>query len=53
MWPDYLPFATLTHNTYNSLNLGNYSPYELVFARKPKLLVDLETDPDIKSISNI
>ena len=20
MWPDYLPFATLAHNTYNSLN---------------------------------
>ena len=26
MWPDYLPFATLAHNTYNSLNLSNYSP---------------------------
>ena len=48
MWPDYLPFATLAHNTYNSLNLSNYSPYELVFGRKPKLLLDLETDPDIK-----
>ena len=48
MWIDYLPFATLTHNTYNSLNLSNYSPYELVFGRKPKLLLDLETDPDIK-----
>ena len=47
MWIDYLPFATLVHNTYNSLNLSNYSPYELVFGRKPKLL-DLETDPDIK-----
>ena len=33
---------------YNSLNLGNYSPYELVFRKKPKLLLDLETDPDIK-----
>ena len=48
MWPDYLPFATLVHNTYNSLNLSNYSPYELVFGRKLKLLLDLETDPDIK-----
>ena len=48
MWPDYLPFATLAHNTYNSLNLSNYSPYELVFGRKPRLLLDLETDPDIK-----
>ena len=48
MWIDYLPFATLVHNTYNSPNLSNYSPYELVFGRKPKLLLDLETDPDIK-----
>ena len=43
-----MPFATLTHNTYTSPNLSNYSPYELVFGRKPKLLLDLETDPDIK-----
>ena len=48
MWIDYLPFATLAHNMYNSPNLSNYSPYELVFGRKPKLLLDLETDPDIK-----
>ena len=48
MWSDYLPFATLAYNTYNSLNLSNFSPYELVFGRKPKLLLDLETDPDIK-----
>ena len=48
MWPDYLPFVALAHNTYNSPNLSNYSPYELVFGRKPKLLLDLETDPDIK-----
>ena len=48
MWPDYLPFATLAHNTSNSPNLSNYSPYELVFVRKPRLLLDLETDPDIK-----
>ena len=48
MWPDYLPFATLPYNTYNSPNLSNYSPYELVFGRKPKLLLDLEIDPDIK-----
>ena len=48
MWPDYLPFATLAHNTYNSLNLSNYSPYVLVFGRKTKLLLVLETDPDIK-----
>ena len=42
MWIDYLPLATLAHNTYNSPNLSNYSPYELVFGRKPKLLLDLD-----------
>ena len=50
MWIDYLPFATLAHNTYNSPNLSNYSPYELVFRRKPKLLLDLDTNPDIKVV---
>ena len=40
--------ATLAYNTFNTPNLGNYSPYELVFRRKPKLLLDLETDTDIK-----
>ena len=48
MWPKFLPLATLSYNTFNSPNLGNFSPYELVFSRKPKVLLDLETDPDIK-----
>ena len=48
MWPKYLPLATLAYNTFNTPNLANYSPYELVFGRKPKLLLDLETNPDIK-----
>ena len=48
MWHKYLPLATLAYNTFNSPNLGNYSPYESVFRRKPKLLLYLETNPDIK-----
>ena len=48
MWHKYLPLATFTHNTFNSPNLVNHSPYELVFGRKPKLLLDLETDPDVR-----
>ena len=43
-----MPLATFTHNTFNSPNLANHSPYELVFGRKPKLLLDLETDPDVR-----
>ena len=48
MWPKYLSLATFTYNTFNSLNLANFSPYELVFRRKPKILLNLETTSDIK-----
>ena len=48
MWPKYLSLATFTYNTFNSPNLVNFSPYELVFGRKPKILLNLETTPDIK-----
>ena len=48
MWHKYFPLTTLAYNTFNSPNLGNYSPYELVFGRKLKLLLDLETDPYMK-----
>ena len=33
---------------FNSPNLANYSPYELVFGRKSKMLLNLETVPNIK-----
>ena len=48
MWPKFLPLATLACNTFNSPNLANCSPYELIFSWKLKILLDLETDPDIK-----
>ena len=48
MWPKYLPLAMLAYNTFNSPNLTNLSLYQLVFGRKPKILLDFETDPDIK-----
>ena len=28
--------------------MANHSPYELVFGGKPKLLLDLEMDPDVR-----
>ena len=34
MWPKYLSLATFAYNTFNTPNLGNYSPYELTFGRK-------------------
>ena len=48
MWPKYLLLATFMYNTFNSLNLANFSLYELVFRRKPKILLNLELMPDIK-----
>ena len=48
MWHKYLPLATFAHNTFNSPNLANHFPFELVFGRKPKLLLDLEMDPDVR-----
>ena len=40
--------ATFTYNIFHTPNLGNYSPYELVFGRWPKILINIEMDPDIK-----
>ena len=48
MWPKYLQCATFAYNMFNTPNLGNYSPYELVFRRKRKSLINLESTPDIK-----
>ena len=48
MWPKYLSLAAFAYNTFTSPNLLNFSPCELVFRRKPKSLLNLETTPDIK-----
>ena len=48
MWPKYLSLATFAYNTFNTPNLGNYSPYKLTFGRKTKALKNLEPNPDIK-----
>ena len=52
MWPTFLLLATLAHNTFNSPHLANYSPYKLTSERKPKMLIDIETDPDVKISGN-
>ena len=39
---------TQIYNIFHTPNLGNYSPYELVFRRRPKILINIETDLDIK-----
>ena len=40
--------ATFAYNTFNTPNLGNYRPYELIFGRKPRPLLNLDSKPDIK-----
>ena len=50
MWPKYLPLATFGYNTFNTPNLATQSLYELVFSRKPKLFLNLETILDIKEL---
>ena len=48
MWPKCLSLAIFVYNTFNTANLGNYSPYKLTFCRKPRPLINLDSNPDIK-----
>ena len=43
-----ISLATFAYNTFNNLNLVNYNPCELICGRKPKILPNLDTMPDIK-----
>ena len=52
MRPKYLSLATFAYNTFNTPNFANYSPYKLVFGRKPKILLNLEAMPDIKVLGS-
>ena len=40
--------VTFMLNTFNTPNLCNHSPFERIFGRQPKILLYLETDPNIK-----
>ena len=48
MWPKYLPLATFAYNMFNTPNLENCSPYELTYGRKPRPLLNLDSNCDIK-----
>ena len=52
MWTKYLSLATFAYNTFNSPNLGNYTPFELTFGKKPKVLLNTETNRNIKVSTN-
>ena len=48
MWHKFLSLATFLYNIFHSPNLGNHSSYELMSGRKLTILIDMETNPDIK-----
>ena len=47
-WHKFLSLAMFAYNTFHSPNLGNYSPFELTLRREPRILLNLETDPDVR-----
>ena len=47
-WLQHLTFNMYSYNTFCSPNLHGLSPFELVFGRKPKMLIDVEIDLNIK-----
>ena len=48
-WHKFLSLPMFSYSTFYSPNLRNYSPFELTFGREPRILLDLETDPDMIS----
>ena len=53
MWTKYVSLATFAYNTFNSPNLGNYSPYELTFGRKPRIITKFRDKSQYKSIMKL
>ena len=53
MWPKYLHLAMYAYNTFNTPNLGIFSPYELTYGRKPRPLLNLDSNPDIKVLEHL
>ena len=47
-WNKLVCLVTFTYNTFNTPNLCNHSPFKLIFGRQPRILLNLETDPNIK-----
>ena len=43
-----MSLATFAYNMFNTPNLGNYSHYELTFGRKPRPLMNLDSNSNIK-----
>ena len=48
MWPIHLPLATFAYNMFNTPKFRNYNPYNLTFCRKPRPLINLDSNADVK-----
>jgi hypothetical protein len=46
-WPEFVGASMLTHNAFATPNLGGFSPYELVFGRRAKIVPELEIVPEV------
>ena len=53
MWPDYLPFATLAHNTYNSLKFKQLFSIWTSIWEKAEVTIRLRDWSRYKGVSNI
>ena len=47
-WHKFQSLAMFAYRIFHSPNLGNYPPFELTFGREPRVLLSLETYPDMK-----
>ena len=47
-WHKFQSLAMFAYKIFHSPNLGNYSPFESTFGREPRVLLNLEKDPDMK-----
>ncbi len=46
-WPEMVGISTLNYNTFASPNLDGFSPYELVFGHKARIMPELEIEPQL------
>ena len=48
MWHKFLSLAMFAYNIFHHSQLRKLLPNELIFGRRPRILINIETDPDIK-----
>ena len=46
-WTDFLPWATLSYNSFSTPNLDNFAPLQLLLGHLPKILPQYEISPEL------